>query len=304
MAILSLLAVVLIEQIWPLPFRDFVRAPLARLAVFLEYRLDAGGRRHAMLAWWLAAGACILFAGGTYFVLYRWSPLLAWLWNVLVLYLSLGFGQPAQYFLDIQQALRMEDADRARSLLEDWSGHPCPLAPAPEIARLSIRQALITSHRYFFAVVFWFALLPGPTGALLYRIAESLAATWNRSDRNPASAFGQYARSAFDYLDWLPARFTATLYAIAGNFEEAMYNWRARSVDKEPGFSCDRIIFASGSGALGVCLESRLSEQGEPPEGEVATPDLMQRTVSLLWRAAILCLLICLLFGFARLIGT
>jgi adenosylcobinamide-phosphate synthase len=83
-----------------------------------------------------------------------------------------------------------------------------------------------------------------------------------------------------------------------------MYNWRARHVDKEQGFPGDRIVFASGSGALGVRLDSRVREQGEPPEGEEATPDLMQRTVSLLWRAAIMCLLVCLLFGFARLVST
>ncbi len=44
-----------------------------------------------------------------------------------------------------------------------------------EIAKLAIERGLIDSYRQVFATLFWFTVLPGPAGAVLYRAAALLA---------------------------------------------------------------------------------------------------------------------------------
>ena len=94
-----------------------------------------------------------------------------------------------------------------------------------------------------------------------------------------------FAAKAFEIIDWLPARATALSFAIAGNFEDAVYCWRAQAaswVDQNQG-----IILASGAGALGVCLGDPSEEAGGKhyrPElgvGEEADMDFLQSTVGL-----------------------
>jgi hypothetical protein len=45
MSLFSLLAVLLLEQVQPLPYRRWVHEPLSRLAGFLASRFDAGERQ-------------------------------------------------------------------------------------------------------------------------------------------------------------------------------------------------------------------------------------------------------------------
>jgi len=85
MTLFSLLAVLLIEQLRPLPYRRVVHEPLTRLAGFLERLFNAGERNHGQIAWLIAVGGMVLIAGGVYAVLHALNPLLAWCWNVLVL---------------------------------------------------------------------------------------------------------------------------------------------------------------------------------------------------------------------------
>jgi adenosylcobinamide-phosphate synthase len=138
---------------------------------------------------------------------------------------------------------------------------------------------------------------------LLYRAAELLNERWGgRSD-----APGTFAEKAFEIIDWLPARCTAMSFAIAGNFEDAVYCWRAQAaswMNQNQG-----IILASGAGALGVRLGDPLRQpHGEfyRPElgvGEEADMDFLQNTVGLVWRALVLWLLLLLLLEIASLAG-
>ena len=79
-----------------------------------------------------------------------------------------------------------------------------------------------------FGVFFWFVVLPGPTGAVLYRLAEHVARAWNRppAPPTPPDRFGEFAAQAFAWIDWAPARLTALGFAIVGDFEGAIYCWR------------------------------------------------------------------------------
>src|SRR4030065_1832852 len=85
-------------------------------------------------------------------------PVFAWAFNVLVLYLPMGFRQFSHYFTDIHRALRDGDLEGARSLLFRWRGIYSHELNAEEIARVTIEEALIASHRNVFGVIVWFVL--------------------------------------------------------------------------------------------------------------------------------------------------
>ncbi len=311
MALFSLIAVLLLEQIRPLPYRRIVFEPLAMLAQLMKRLFNAGEYKHGLIAWLFAVGSLVLISAGVYYALYAFSPLLAWLWNVLMLYLTMGFRQFSHYYTDIQFALRMDDLPHARKLLAEWCGHPTDgLSPA-EVARLAIEDVLKASHRHVFGVVVCFVLLPGPCGAVLYRVAGFLDQVWGRPADEDAGCFGKFSQQAFAVIDWLPARITAAGFAVVGNFENAVACWRSQAATwsakaYERGLGC---VLASGAGALGVRLGGHRAagdecvEYGEVGMGEEPGVDAMQSAVGLVWRALLLSLLLLLLLSCAILVG-
>ena len=299
-ALITLIVVLLIEQVRPLSYRSMVERPLRGLADALEHRCNVGEGRYGLLGWLLAVGGLVAIALGVHWALFRLHPFIAWLWNVLVLYLAMGFRRESDYYADIQVALRMGDLAQARRLLSEW----CDVAHGPltatEVARLSIEAALATSHRRVFGVIACFALLPGPSGAVLYRVSAFLADSWGRRTDDDVALFGRFARQAFSVVDWLPQRLSAAAFAIVGNFEAALGHWRnnGRLWCRDDPDSGLRQILASGAGALGVRLDAVAED-----EDQAADVDAMQSAVGLLWRALLLWLFVLLLLAVGGLIG-
>ena len=307
MTVLSLIVVLLLEQLRPLAERKALALPLSRYAHFFERRFDDGRERHGMVAWLLAVLPPTVACAAVHFVLMAANPLLGFVWNIAILYLTLGFRQFSHYYTDIHLALRMGETERARALLGEWRGRSADRLNPTEIARLAMEEALVSSHRHVFAVIVWFVLLPGPTGALLYRLSYYLAGRWSAHRDTESGAFGRFARKAFALIDWLPVRITAAAFAIVGDFEDAVYCWRTQAAhwpDRAAG-----ILLASGAGALGVRLGQPVVESGEMrmrPElglGEEADADFMQSGIGLVWRTLVLCLLLLTLLGIASWAG-
>ena len=311
MGLFSLIAVLLIEQIRPLPYLRVVHQPLSQLAAFIERQFNAGEKNNGLIAWIFITGALVLIAGAVHVALYALNPLLAWGWNVLLLYLTMGFRQFSHYYTDIQFALRMDDLPHARKLLAEWRGRSDGELSSSEIARLAIEEALASSHRHVFGVICCFVLLPGPCGAVLYRAAAFLYDQWGKRMDSDPGGFGKIARQAFELIDWLPLRVTAAGFAVVGNFENAIYCWRTQAglwVQSSFGPTIG-VVIASGAGALGVRLGEisevvdEFAERAEINNGEPADIYFMQSAVGLVWRALMLCLLLLLLLGLAGLVA-
>lgn len=307
MSLFSLIAVFLIEQFKPLDYRRVVAAPLGIWAGFIEARFNAGGRHHGVAAWVMAVMVPVLLLGVLYLVLSSINPLLGWLLNVAVLYLTMGFRQFSHHYTEIQLALRLGDLERARQLLAEWQGISTQGLSASDIARLSIEGALGASHRHVFAVLLWFVLLPGPCGALLYRLALVVRDRWTADAATAHNDFAAFSCRAFAIIDWLPLRTTAAAFAVVGDFEDAVHCWRTQSAlwpDRDLG-----IVLASGAGALGVQLGGVLIDEGEVSDraslglGDPADVDFMQSAVGLVWRATVLWMLLLFLLGLASLAG-
>lgn len=307
MSLLSLIAVFLIEQLKPLPYRRLVAEPLSAWADLVESKFDAGAYQHGVIAWCLAVFLPVLVLGALYLSLYALSPVLAWALNVAVLYLTMGFRQFSHHYTEIQLALREGELARARVLMAEWQGESDDSLGSAEISRLAIEKALAASHRHVFAVLLWFVLLPGPCGALLYRLATQVNDRWHAVNAAEHNQFSVFSGQVFGIIDWLPLRATASAFAIVGDFEDAVYCWRTQSQQwPDQGLG---IVLASGAGALGVQLGlpvDRTDDLTERPElglGEPADVDAMQRAVGLVWRATVLWILLLFFLGLASLVG-
>ncbi|RIX46787.1 MAG: CobD/CbiB family protein [Rhodocyclales bacterium GT-UBC] len=307
MSLLSLIAVFLIEQLQPLHYRRIVAEPLAVWADFIESRFNAGEFRHGVVAWCVAVLLPVLAVCGLYITLYSVHPVLGWVLNVGVLYLTMGFRQFSHHFSEILIALRAGNGGQARSLLAQWLGRSTEGLGAEDVARLAIEQALVASHRHVFAVLLWFVLLPGPCGALLYRLSLEISRRWQETDVIDNDHFSAFSRFIFGIIDWLPLRVTASAFAIVGDFEDAIYCWRTQASqwpDRDLG-----IVLAAGAGALGVQLGMPVVEGLEVTDraalgvGDQADADFMQSAVGLVWRATVLWMLLLFLLGLASLVG-
>lgn len=312
MSFFALIAALLLEQLHPLSARRYLANWLAGYADFFQQHFNAGERQHGKFAWMLAVLPLVLAAAVLGWLLYHLHPVFAFAFNVLVLYLTMGFRQFSHYFTDIHQALRDGELERARSLLSAWRGQPAHELNAEEVARVTIEEALLASHRNVFGVIVWFVLfsvlgLGGAAGALMYRLAQFLRARWGEARVDELGEFGGFAYQAFQLLEWLPTRLTAMTFAIVGDFEDTVYCWRSQArswPDPEAG-----ILLSSGAGALGVRLGMPIPQGGLPldrPElgvGDDADADFMQSTVGLVWRSVVFWLILLLLLTLASLLG-
>lgn len=319
MTFFSILCALLIEQLKPLRADNQIYGEIKRMAMRIEAWFNAGQVSHGRMGWFLMMGGLMLPTGIIYWTLlhYGWV-FAAFAWNVLIVYLTLGFRHYSHYFTSIQFALNAGDEATARTLLAEWARVDTVGMDAGEIARIAVEKSLITTHRNVFGVFFWFLMPLGPAGAVMYRVSEYLARAWNEPDHMRNEAFGEFAARAFYWIDWVPVRLTAIAFAVVGNFEDAIYAWRNfadRWTDESRG-----IILAAGGGAMGVRLGSPAenaprfvpadaaavdlsdSEADELP-GEEPSVRALQSTVGLVWRALLLWMLLLLLLSGAVLLG-
>lgn len=286
MAFFSVLAAVALEHLrplrQPLPYYQHYR----RLTHWLERRFNAGEFSHGAIAWALAALPLLAGVWLVFVLLDGISPIFGWLWNVAVLYFTLGFKYFSTIAEQIARLLRAGDIEDARARLDAWRGGDASQFSVDELVRVTVEQVMAASHRQMFGVLFWFVLLSslGPVGAVLFRIASILARRWE----NATGQFGGFSRRAFHAINWLPARLTALTYAIAGNFEDATYCWRTQaSAWPEPE---EGVVLAAGAGAMGILLGQGVNVGGETvwrPElgtGQAPEADCIDSAVSMIWR--------------------
>jgi adenosylcobinamide-phosphate synthase len=299
MSVLAIVAALILEQWRPLGDRKAYFAVLARWGNWLERSFNAGEARHGTTAWLVAVLPVLAASIVAYYVLLWASPLLALLFNVLALYLTLGFRQFSHYFTDLQLAIRAGEVDRARELIGAWRGEPAQHRSREEVIRLAIEEALVASHRHVFGVLFWYLLLPGPSGAILYRLALHLRRRWQG-----LGAFGAFAERVYRLLEWPAVRLTAASFAVVGDFEDAVYCWRTQAAswsDPDAG-----VVLAAGAGAMGVRLGMPLGGiegvevRPELGMGENADSPFLDSVVGLVWRALVVWVFVLVVLALAQ----
>jgi adenosylcobinamide-phosphate synthase len=305
MTFLAIVAALALEQWRTLRLRGQLERAFVRYARYLERTLNGGTREHGVLAAGIALVPPVVVTAALYFALDSLHPLLAVVLNVAVLYLVMGFRRFSHAVSAIVAALQANDLTAARRALAAWRGGLTAELSSGEVAKLAVERGLVDAYRQVFGVLFWFVVLPGPAGAILYRAAALLANEWKAPtgaiESTPIgrerAAFGAPVRFLLELLDWLPVRITALSFAIVGDFEDAVDCWRTQAGRwaKEEGGTTVGILLSSGGGALGVQLGGPLPVAGGEREfrpemgmGQSAEPEILPSAVGLVWRALLL----------------
>ncbi|HOB67766.1 CobD/CbiB family protein [Ottowia sp.] len=327
MAFFAIAIALLLEQVRPLAANHPAAVGLRRWLSVVGRNVDAGAPQHGWLAWMLAVGVptlCVAAVNAFLGWLGGWPLVLVW--NVGMLYLTLGFRQFSHHFTGIRDALEAGDEDRARTLLAQWQQVDASAVPRSEIVRHVIEYSVLAAHRHVFGVLVWFCIGAvlglGPAGAVFYRNAEYGARYWRRhseSAEHPTSpALRAAADTAWHLIDWLPSRATALGFAIVGSFEEAIDVWRNHALRFAD--ANDGVILAATAGAIGVRLggaslrplSADASAQPAPAQGAASAdglPGATARTahfgqvVGLVWRTVALWLLLLVLLTLAHVLG-
>ena len=328
MSFFAILIALLLEQARPLARSNLVQGGYRAWTVTVRRNFDAGKAHHGWLAWTMAVLLPCAIVLGLFWILLQ---LIGWpaamLWNVAVLYVTLGFRQFSHHFTHIRDALDAGDEFAARQALADWQQVDASEVPRSEVVRHVIEYSVLAAHRHVFGVLFWFSIFSalglGPLGAILYRMAEYLSRAWSRKGAEGLQAptserLQSAAAKAWYVIDWLPARLTALSFAMVGSFEEAIDNWRVYA-QRFPNDN-DGVILAATAGAINVRLggealrrrDAAYGEEGADAQWESGSdstpgrePEMshLRSVVGLVWRSVVVWLLLLALLTFARLLG-
>jgi len=329
MSFFAVLFALMVEQLKPLSTRNPVHHGLSGWVRWVGRNFDAGAPVHARVVWAITVLGPAALAAGVYAVLNPYSSVMALGWDVLVLYLTLGFRQFSHHFTDIRDQLEQGREDRARELLAAWRHVDASDLPRTELLRHVIEYSLLAAHRHVFGVFFWFVALStlglGPMGAVAYRMAEFTARYWAYKSHTTGEAthdgLMRLSSQLFVWMDHVPARLTAFGFAVVGNFEEAIESWRRyAALWLQPN---EGILLAAAAGAVGVRLGGRAApaagadvtrtlSEGDSPDAAAAdgstagvAPQMghLRNVVALIWRSVVLWMLLLALLSLANLIG-
>ncbi len=329
MSFFAVLFALVLEQVKPLPRGNVFHDALTGWMRWTARNFDAGRDTHAWVVWGVTCIVPAIAACAAFMLLDRVSGLVGLAFDVAVLYLTLGFRQFSHYFTDLRDALERGDEVEARRLLAEWRHLDASEIPASELLRHVIEHSLLAAHRHVFGVFFWFVLFStlglGPAGAVLYRMAEFASRFWSYRSGDAALAVNErlsaLSLQLFQLLDHVPARLTASGFAVVGNFEEAVACWRRDATlwkhDNEG------VILAAAAGAVGIRLgggaapgltpdRAKTFEAGATPgatDAQGSTPGAepqlghLRSVVALVWRSVVLWMLLLALLSLANLVG-
>ena len=218
--------------------------------------------------------------------------------HVVLLWFALGARSLRDHIAPIARALGQHDVATARELTARIVSRDTTESDEAALARAAIESTLENGNDAIFGALFWFALAGGP-GALAFRLVNTLDAMWGY--RTPRYLrFGWAAARLDDVLNWIPARLTATSYALLGDTFTAWRCWR----EQAPRWDSPNAgpVMASGAGSLNVLIGGPAVYHGtlehRPPLGfghpaearhVGAALMLVERTV-ILWLAVLIVL--------------
>lgn len=321
MSFFAILLALVLEQAHPLNPVNAIYTAVKRWVAWVARTFDAGVRHQAWITWGITVMGPALLAMLVHWAL-EWSLgwLLAVVWNVALLYVTLGFRQFSHHFMAIREALENGDENQARELLAEWQQVQVGQIPRSEIVRHVIEFSMIAAHRHVFGVFFWYAALSiiglGPVGAVVYRLTELAQRLWQEptTDGSVVSeALRSVASRAWQAMDWLPSRMTALGFAIVGSFEDAMDGWRnhAQNFPEDN----DGVILAATAGAINIRLggaalqQDKADDENQEMTGGSSTPGRIPevahfaQVVGLVWRTVIMWLVLVALLTMANLVG-
>jgi adenosylcobinamide-phosphate synthase len=201
--------------------------------------------------------------------------------NTLLLYFSIGHKSLHQHARAVSSALNHGDEDLAKAATSYMvSRDSSAIEPIPA----TVESVLENGNDGVFGALFWF-FIAGGTGALLFRLANTMDAMWGY--KTPRFYYFGWAAARFDdTLNYIPARLTALTYALLGNTKLALTCWKTQA----PTWDSPNAgpVMSAGAGALHVKLGGAARYFGEwherPTLGAGCPPVLndIERALSLI----------------------
>lgn len=289
----AVIAAVLLDALLGEPRRWHPLVGFGRLANHVEHLLNKSmpqsvSRIIGFLSWLLLLTPLVMLA---YFLTHDvTNSLIIWLINVLLLYFSIGARSLTQHAQQIYVPLSQHKLNEARHAISMIVSRDTNQLNESEIATATVESVLENGNDAIFGAIFWFILLGG-TGALMFRLANTLDAMWGyRTHR--FLYFGWAAARLDDLLNLIPARLTALSYALCGRTLGAIKCWMTQA---DTWYSPNAgPVMATGAGALQVKLGGPAVYHGKIKlrptlgMGESANPGHILSAISLVNRSLLL----------------
>ena len=270
------------------------------LADTIESYFNRGGnttrRASGLAAWSLAVLPWTVLAWLGTRALYPSSGLLL---DIVLLYLSLGGRSLAEHAARVGNDLAAGNLTAAREHVGWIVSRDTSALDEPGIAKACVESTLENGNDAIFGVLFWFMLLGG-TGAVLFRLSNTLDAMWGYKNER-FRYFGWAAARIDDALNYAPARLTAFSYALFGQTRRALDCWRRQAPSWESPNAGP--VMSSGAGSLGLALggpaiyHGQLEERPQLGEGLAPGQRDISRALTLVRRAIVLWLTVYFLGG-------
>jgi len=298
------MAAVLLDFIIGEPRRFHPLVGFGCLANKLEAWLNIANKTNNAKQRWVGMFALALLL--TPFILLAYwlchIPVVSIVADTLLLYFAIGHKSLHDHARAVTRALSNHDEASAKIAASYMvSRDSAAIEPVPA----TVESVLENGNDGVFGALFWF-FIAGGTGALLFRLANTMDAMWGY--KTPRFYyFGWAAARLDDVLDYIPARLTALTYAILGNTKLALNCWKTQaplwdSPNAGP-------VMSAGAGALGVQLGGAARYQGEWHErpilgaGEPPIAGDIERALKLVRHGVYLWLLVMLVVSiFIRLV--
>lgn len=201
--------------------------------------------------------------------------LFGFIFGIVVLIFMIGPRDLDEDVQNINTAFENKDYEAANLYASKLAGRTIS-EPPMQLAQTVKEEIFLQANTRMLGVFFWFILL-GPVGAVLFRITCLL----KNNQKDEAGEFAEACNELYDIIIWLPARICILSFAIAGNFVDTMSYWNGIS-DLWLRDSEDFIII-SGVGAL------RYEQRASRYEHDEDEPDSLsiQHALSLVKRSVI-----------------
>jgi AmpE protein len=212
-----------------------------------------------------------------------WFGLLEFLLAAAVLYYCWG---PRDLERDVETIDKAPDTAQrsaaAQALKSEEQGAELPF-DAEHLVTATFHAGL----KRWFGVLFWFVLV-GPCGALLYRLAQLLAAAPELANRPLAQKFAAV-------LDWAPAHLMALSLALASNFDAVFTSWRDYHHAHPQGYASLDLGFLDAIARASVDADVAAGEDNQDSHSPLIALDdamVLVRRVLVVWLTLIALLVI------------
>lgn len=311
MLLISLLLAILLERFLPAPF-GVVDDFLCNVLTVIKNKLNSGENSSAIASWFAVTFLLGTICWSIWALLSMVHPILSIFFSILVLYLSFGFSNFMNKFTTIQNCLKNNQLEEARKHLYEWAVfvgsdqvilETAKSGDISSVSRETIRLAILAAQRNLFGVIFWYVVLPGPIGPVIYRVSVQAMRSWNKEVKHAPTAddhtpttddviknqeeletdpnsikqpdfFANISIKGFFWLDWVSSRVTAFIFAIVGNFEDSIQMIRARSaIVSKQGYDSERILLSAGEGAMTLRLTIPVAPSGSDEFDKITSSD-------------------------------